>query len=151
MKLSNFTRALILTPALILGSCQNTANKEISENEQQWVSVAVEVSLLTDTTDYYYYGQMDADKIQRMNERGSVPMFFTLKNIRYWNDSDKLEIYEDSSFLGKRMFLTKDLVKIDLMKDDPVLTYKKESLTDRALAFRSKQSKAKHRITQGKK
>lgn len=121
-----------------LSSCVNLQSpKDKSEPGMQWVYISAEVITLNDSTHYFYYGQLEADKMNLLNEK-NPPLFLTLKNIRYWNNDDKLEIYEDSSWLGTKFFRTGDIVKIDLLKDDPVLTLDKDDLAENSLKFKEK-------------
>lgn len=57
---------------------------------------------------------------------------FTLSNIRYWNDNNLLELYEDDKLEGDLIFKIQDIEEVILYKDDPINLFKLEELHESA-------------------
>lgn len=112
-------------------SCKQTPS-EIFSYKKTWVYVELEVTTHKDTIDYYYYGQMDQRILDRLAYNENYKSLFMLTDVRYHNNADKIQVYEDESDKGLLFFRTQDIVKMEVLKNDPLydnkLKIKKDSL-----------------------
>lgn len=122
--------------SFFITSC-DLKKKEINGKENQrlqWVNLHMDVAMKNDTTSYYYYGQIsqnDIDQLQNQPEKG----MFTLRNIRYFNTEDQLEIYEDANYTGKMLFNYNDVSWVEILKKDPILIFDSVQLADTSHKF----------------
>jgi len=77
--------------------------------------------------------------MNRLN-KGNETGHFTLKDIRYLNNDDLLELYEDEFTTGDLIFRVQDIARIQLLKKDPIYYYDIKELSANALRL-SKQKK----------
>jgi hypothetical protein len=136
--------SLLVLLSLLLTSCHNSTPPEeqpIPETDtyNQWVYITIETVVTRDTTTYFYYGKINDQVINRLN-KGNETGHFTLKDIRYLNNDDLLEIYEDEFSTGDVIFKVKDIARIQLLKKDPIYYYDIKELSANALRL-SKQKK----------
>lgn len=131
----SFLKLLITTHVILLMySCNQVKDVVIEKADkdyQQWVFIVMEIPSYTDTINYYYYGQVKSDLLDEM-EQNDTEGFFLLRNIRFINKDDKLDVYEDKIELGTVLYRKRDIVKISVVKTDPILTMKPDELTEAA-------------------
>ena len=118
------TAFLFIIFSFFISSCDmKKMETNLKENSRlQWVNLHMDVVMKSDTTSYYYYGQIsqnDIDQLQNQPKKG----MFTLRNIRYFNTENQLEIYEDNNYAGKMLFNYKDVSWVELLKKDPILIF----------------------------
>lgn len=135
-KRSKFLVVMLLI-AFIFAGCDFSLNSVKDNQSKQWVFMKIQSHMLRDSIEYFYYGQVDKSVIDRIN-RNDCSGFVMLSNIRYINDSDKIEIYEDDTDWGSRIYRIKNVVQIDILKQDPILTSKIEDLAPNAKEFKKK-------------
>lgn len=123
----------ILISFIILFSiikCNTPVNSHEDKSENyQWVFISIESVTKEDISDYFYFGQVKENVLDNIN-KNNTSGYFTIKNVRFLNDSDKLEVYADSTFIGEMIFRIKDIAKVDLLNKDPILTYKYDELAE---------------------
>lgn len=108
---------ILVISIFVLVSC-NGLSKEILDIRKTWVYVELEVT--THDTDYYYYfGQMN-QKILNELEADQGNRLFVLRNVRYYDDLDSIQEYADATDDGTLFFRTDDIVKIEILKHDPL-------------------------------
>ncbi len=122
--------------SFFITSCDLKKTETISKEKDrlQWVNLHMDVVMKHDTTSYYYYGQIsqnDIDQLQNQPKKG----MFTLRNIRYFNTDDQLEIYEDANYTGKMLFNYKDVSWVEILKKDPILIFDSLQLGDTSHKF----------------
>ncbi|GEM_PF-1667041 len=105
-----------------------------NDDVSDWVSIHIDSKMKNDTTSYYYYGQISRNVIEKLKEPSSNGMF-SLKNIRYFNPNDQLEVYEDIDYKGEMLFKLKDVIWIEIFKKDPILIFDSLKLADSAKDF----------------
>lgn len=122
--------------SFFITSCNLKKTETISkENERlRWVNLHIDVIMKRDTTTYYYYGQMSQNEIDRLQNQPEKGMF-TLRNIRYFNTDDRLEIYEDANYTGKMLFKYKDVSWVEILKKDPILIFDSVQLANTSQKF----------------
>lgn len=92
----------------------------------------------TDSTDYFYFGQINKSLISEIDSNENKKGLFTLSNIRYWNDNELLELYEDEKLKGSVIFKIQDIEEITLYKDDPIYLFDLEELHESTKTLRAK-------------
>jgi hypothetical protein len=109
---------LLLGVLIILLSC-NRAPNDILNIEKTWIYVELEVA--TEDTDYYYYfGQINQNILDKLAIDQNYKSLFVLSNVRYNDDYDKIQVYADESDNGTLFFRTEDIVKIEVLNNDPL-------------------------------
>jgi hypothetical protein len=88
--------------------------------KKTWVYVELEIATKGDTSEYYYFGQINQRILDKLASDENYKGFFVLENVRYYNDSDEIEDYQDSSDSGTLFFRTQDITKIEVLKTDPL-------------------------------
>ncbi|WP_229792674.1 hypothetical protein, partial [Ulvibacter litoralis] len=122
----------------LLTSCDYQKEKSLKEQKKQWVYIELTTVSPRDTTDYFYFGQIKESLIGEIDSNEEKKGLFTLSNIRYWNDDDLLELYEDDKLKGSMIFKIQDIQEITLYKDDPLNLYDLEEIDESAKAKRAK-------------
>jgi hypothetical protein len=103
---------------LVLMGC-NSSSTDLLNYKKTWVYVELEV--ITKDTDYdYYFGQINQKILDKLAIDKSSGSFFVLSNVRYYNDSDKVQEYADALDGGTLYFRTNDIVKLEVLKHDPL-------------------------------
>jgi hypothetical protein len=100
-------------------SC-NQRPSEMLNIKKTWVYVELEIVTRGDTSEYYYYGQINQRTLDKLALEENYKGFFVLENVRYYNDQDEIEDYQDSSDSGTLFFRTQDITKIEVLKTDPL-------------------------------
>lgn len=120
-------------------SCTEKENSEPAK-EKQWVYVELVTKSPTVTTDYFYFGQVNTSIINTIEEVECKNQFFTLYNIRYWNNDDLLQTYEDEQFSGNKVFKIQDIQEITPHKIDPIFYFDSTELHSSTLRIRNMQN-----------
>nr|WP_319397482.1 hypothetical protein [uncultured Carboxylicivirga sp.] len=107
-----------------------------SDKNKIWVQIDLVKKLPRDTTDYFYYGQINEDLLEQIEQNKDDGGLFLLKNIRYWDNDDKLRVYDDTDEVGIKMFRVKDISYINVIKDDPIMIYDSTELHRSAIRLR---------------
>lgn len=128
----------IITLTILLSSCGFNTQRSSKAKGKQWVYIELTTVTTSDTTNYYYYGQVKKSLIRDIDSNAGLTGLFTLSNIRYWNDNDLLEIYEDEDLEGSIVFSIQDIKEIVLYKVDPVYSFEIDELHATCKAIRAK-------------
>lgn len=126
MKILSFYLLLAFT----LLSCDFGSDKQ---KEKQWVFAEIVTESKTDTTEYFYFGQMNKSVIDEIDNDLDRKGMFKLSNVRLWNNDNLLETYEDEQLSGDLLFKIEDVEELTLYKDDPIYFYDKDRLHESAL------------------
>jgi len=110
--------------------------KTINDDQTVWVYIELVVDMPNDTSSYYYYGQINESVFTQINNNPQSNGLFILSDIRFWNDDDLLEVYENEDYIGKRVFHIQDIRQIRAYKKDPIYVYKPEELHFSARSLR---------------
>ena len=94
-----------------------TTNNTSEPQKKVWVYIEIKKVLPRDTSDYFFYGKMNESLINRINDDKDVKGLFMLSDIRYWNDDDLLQIYEDDEDTGYKIFRLEDIQYINAYAD----------------------------------
>ncbi|GGD27006.1 hypothetical protein [Flavobacterium orientale] len=142
--MKSLLRIFTIVLTLSLTSCNKPTPSEeqpIPETDtyNQWVYITIETVLTRDTTTYFYYGKINDQVMKRLN-KGNETGHFTLKDIRYLDNDDLLELYEDEFTTGDLIFRVQDIARIQLLKKDPIYFYDIKELSANALRL-SKQKR----------
>ncbi len=104
---------------LVFTACTEIPTGAISKN-RTWVYVELEVVTTSDTSNYYYYGQMKQDLLESFDKVEETKGLFTLTNVRYYDNNDVIIPYADETDKGLLIFRLKDILKIEVLKEDPM-------------------------------
>ena len=139
-KKQNYLTVLIsiITLSTFLSSCGFNTQRTSDKKGKQWVYIELTTVTKSDTTNYYYYGQVKKALLHDIDSNPGLSGLFTLSNIRYWNDNDLLEVYEDEDLEGSIVFSIRDIKEIVLYKVDPVYTFEIDELHATCKAIRAK-------------
>jgi hypothetical protein len=110
-------------------SC-NQRPSEMLNIKKTWVYVELEIVTRGDTSEYYYFGQISQRTLDKLALEENYNGFFVLENVRYFNDLDEIEDYEDSSDSGTLFFRTQDITKIEVLKTDPLYDRSRKHVKD---------------------
>ena len=133
MKKLNTALATVSMIILLLG-CDSSIIPGTSEKTKTWVYIEIETTMLTDTTDYYYYGRIDKILTDKITSGEIKQTYFVLSDIRFWNSDDLLEVYENDSRFGFKVFRTEDIQYLTFFKKDPVQIFGEDELHPSALS-----------------
>ena len=115
---------------MVIASCNPFSGPiENSDKAKQWVFISIESPMKYDTANYHYYGQINREVLKNMN-KGDVSGYFEIQKIRYINQSNQLEVYEDTALIGSKFFRIKDIARVELLKKDPLLFYEKDQIAE---------------------
>ena len=123
---------------LLLYGCESNQEIQISSSENTWVFLELEKQMKNDTNDFYLYGEIKQTILNTINKNESSKGIFQLSNIRYINDQDLLQIYEDKSDKGIYLFRIEDIQTVRLLKADPILTFNDNELHEVSLNFKKR-------------
>lgn len=101
-----------------------------------WVYVELQRTIAQDTSNYFYYGQVSERVIEKIENNPEAKGVFILSDIRFWNDDDLLELYEDTERFGFKAYRLQDIQHISSFKKDPVFIFKPEELHESAKRLR---------------
>nr|WP_321452740.1 hypothetical protein [uncultured Carboxylicivirga sp.] len=107
-----------------------------SDKNKIWVQIDLVKILPRDTTDYFYYGQINEDLLEQIEQNKDEGGLFLLKNIRYWDNDDKLRVYDDTDEVGIKMFRVNDISYVNVLKEDPIMIYDSTELHRSAIRLR---------------
>ena len=65
---------------------------------------------------YWYYGRIDGNLAHAISNNEVTSGFITLEQVRYWDDNNEIELYEDGVDTGNITFRIEHLVKFNEMK-----------------------------------
>ena len=101
-----------------------------------WVYIEVQTEKVRDTSDYYYYGQINESIVNEIEMDKNTEGLFILSNIRYWNDDDLLQVYDDNERDGYKIFQIQSIQYIQPYKKDPIFIFEKDELHETARKIR---------------
>ncbi len=134
-----FTQKIIIySVALACIACNLDSTKSNAHIEKQWAYFELTTESKTDTSEYFYYAQINKSLLHDIETNPEKKGLFTLSNIRFVNDDGLLELYEDSILSGDIIFRIKDIREIILYKDDPVQSFDIKELHPSAKKIRKR-------------
>jgi hypothetical protein len=124
----------------MLISCGKSTKGSESETKSnlRWVYLVAQTAMQTDTTEFFLYGQIKTAIAQDLMENQKSSGVFHIEKLRYYNDDDLLEIYEDEKDEGLFIFRIQDVRRVELLKKDPVLSMDEEELSEKSLKYKKK-------------
>jgi len=129
---------LFLICSVLCTSCD--VNKDASnDSNKQWVYVELVTESKKDTSEYFYYGQVRESLYNDIKRKPDMKGLFVLFNVRYVNNDDLLELYEDDKLSGDLVFRIQDIEELVFYKDDPIQLFEIEDLHSSALELRNKE------------
>ena len=131
MKLNIKSFLVICSLMVYLVSCDFQSEENKFKQKKQWVYIELVTESKTDTSEYFYYGQINKSLIDDIESDKDKKGLFNLSNIRFWNN-DLLELYEDDNLVGDLVFRVQDIEEVILYKDDPINLFDKTELHESA-------------------
>ena len=127
-------KPLLVIIIVILFSCGYTSKNTPLNPNKKWVYVELAVKNKDTTPEYYYYyGQMYERVLDNIANDENYEALFVLSKVRYIKHEDgeeKVLTYEDNIDEGTIYFNTGDIVKLEILKKDPLLENKEEKSRD---------------------
>jgi hypothetical protein len=119
-------KLLLLASLLVFTGCDAedtfTTIKQSIDEDTIWVFAQINIPVEDDKIeDYYYYGRIKNDIYDLMVDGQLKDGFILFRDIRYWNDDNKVEKFENEADAGDITFRIEHIVKIDLSKGDPFI------------------------------
>lgn len=114
-------------------SCFNSKYDVQTTEKKEWVYMEILTTMKKDTSTNYVYGQVKKSIIDKIRNDESAKGLFFVENLRYFNDDDLFQVYEDKNDKGILVYRIENIQKIEFYKKDPILVYKKEQLHESAL------------------
>jgi hypothetical protein len=139
------TNLLILSLSItILSSCMNNTVVDNSTKETTWVYVESSKIIKKDTTNYYLYGQMKSSLLEKINSKEDTDGIFQITKVRFINDDDLIEIYEDNDQLGSLYFRIQNINYLSIYKRDPIFSFEDKDLHETAKKVKLKSKDSIH-------
>lgn len=136
-------KSLILSISItIFSSCMNNTIVDNTTTEATWVYVETEKIVNKDTTNYYLYGQMKSSLLDKINSKEDTDGIFQINKVRFLNDDDLIEVYEDDDQLGRLFFRIQNINYLTVYKRDPIFSFEDKDLhkTAKKIKLKSKDS-----------
>lgn len=137
------TNLLILSLSItIISSCMNNTVVDNSTKETTWVYVETSKIINKDTTNYYLYGKMKSSLLDKINSKEDTEGIFQINKVRFVNDDDLIEVYEDNDQLGSLFFRIQNINYLTVYKRDPIFSFEDKDLhkTAKKIKLKSKDS-----------
>lgn len=82
--------------------------------------------------DYYYFGLISENLYQKIKTHEIKDGLLFMEKVKYWNTEDAIESYADELYSDELAFRIEDIVKLELVKTEPVngFKYADEELID---------------------
>jgi hypothetical protein len=98
-----------------------SALSAMGDEEKVWVFAQFNVREDKDGMDsYYYYGMVSKNIYQAIRRNKIHGGFILLERVKYWGDDDLIYEYKDRDFSGEIVFRIEDLVRIRLVRNEPI-------------------------------
>jgi|TARA_B110000908_G_C10195893_1_gene422860 hypothetical protein len=110
---------------MLVFSCKN----QDKPNKKVWVYLETYYITKNDTTANYCYGKIHQSDLNKIKSQGDSKGMFELTDGRYLDDDQKVHDYSDSEESGVFFFRFKDVVYIEIQKQDP-LNVSNDRITD---------------------
>jgi hypothetical protein len=129
---------LIFGICILFISCNiSPVQNNFASGNQVWVYIEIQSTLLRDTTDYYYYGQIKQSVIDKIDNNSFSDGLFILSEIRYLDNENKLRIFADEEDFGYKIFRINDIQYVSPLKKDPIYFFEPDDLHDSARKLRN--------------
>ncbi len=137
----NIALTYCLVLILLCTSCFDSKYSSSKSDEKVWVYLEIETIMKKDTTNSYVYGEIKKSIIDKIERNENTRGLFFIDNVRYINDDDLLQIYEDRNDKGILGYRIEHITKMEMFKKDPILFFEKKKLDESSL-------KHLHRLSQ---
>jgi hypothetical protein len=131
-------KAIFFLLICILYACNGIQPKAPVQHQTTWVYLESEKIMKSDTTNYYLYGKIRSSVLEKIHADEKINGLFQLKEIRFVNTDDLLEIYEDEDQIGRIFLNIQDIKYISVYKRDPIYSFEEKDLHESLKKMRSK-------------
>ena len=109
-----------------------------SNDSKVWVYLEMKGTNASEAEEDYFFGQMRSYMVEEMRSNKKSTGIFFVDNIRFINSDDLLEVFEDASNSGTSAYRLENIKELDILKDDPALTFKEDLLHESCKKVRAK-------------
>lgn len=119
-------KVIILILAAMLSGCniadELCAAEAITEKNNIWAFLHFNVPEESGKSEsYYYYGKISKSLYEKINSNTISSGFIHLEDVRYWGEDDLVHEYEDNEYSGDLLFRIEHVVRVKILKMDPML------------------------------
>jgi hypothetical protein len=104
-----------------------------SEGEKIWTFIQYNVPQKEGGfEDYYYFGLVSENLYKKIKTHEIKDGLVFMEKVKYWNTEDIIESYADEIYSDEMAFRIEDIVRIELVKKEPVegFTYDTEDIIE---------------------
>ena len=83
--------------------------------------------------DYYYFGLVSKDLYEKIKSNEVKDGMIFMEKVRYWNNDDVIEGYDDELYSDELAFRIEHIVKFERVKKEPVVGFKYDDDEDETL------------------
>lgn len=129
MKITKTIILLVVTLAFVGCDAQQIAStvKQSVDEDTIWIFAQINVPEPGTIDDYYYYGRVQRELYEQMIDGKVTTGFILFRDVRYWNNDDQIEKYEDNAETGDLTFRIEHIVRMNVNKGDPFILQKEEA------------------------
>ena len=124
-------KLLFLSVVVFCISCANFG----AEEPKVWVYMEAQTILKKDTTNAFLYGQIKQSIIEKMQGSSQANGLFFIKNTRFINDDDQLQIYADENDSGILAYRIENVKTLEVLERDPILSFDEADLAENSKQF----------------
>ncbi len=129
------SKAMILILTTLLSGCNLTeelcAAEAIIEKNNTWAFLQFNVPEENDKNEsYYYFGKISGSLYEKINSNTISSGFIHLEDVRYWGEDDLVHEYADDEYSGDLLFRIEHLVRVKVLKMDPLLGFESSKQTE---------------------
>ena len=129
------SKAIILILAALLSGCniadELCAAEAITDTNNVWAFLHFNVPEESDKSEsYYYYGKISKSLYEKINSNTISSGFILMEDVRYWGEDDMVHEYEDNEYSGDLLFRIEHVVRVKILKMDPMLGFEDSKKTE---------------------
>lgn len=129
---------IVLLGFVVVNGCNKIDEFAIEKQKKVWVYIEMLKVSLPDTTTFYYYGKVNNGLIEKIDEENLSKGLFLLSEIRFINNNDLLQIFENDEDFGFKIFRVENIQYIAAYKKDPIYFYPVDELHESARKLKMK-------------
>ena len=100
-------------------------NKTISNEHKIWSFIEFQVPNTQGILeDYYYFGLVSEDLYEKIKSHQVKDGLIFMESVRYWNNDDVIESYDDEIYSDELAFRIEHIVKFERVKKEPEIGFK---------------------------
>ena len=101
------------------------SDKTISNEHKIWSFIEFQVPNTQGILeDYYYFGLVSEDLYEKIKSHQVKDGLIFMESVRYWNNDDVIESYDDEIYSDELAFRIEHIVKFERVKKEPEIGFK---------------------------